>query len=102
MRIIVDVKNQSAQNAQALYEKVASTLTETRVARVYAEEIDNYGVVDSYRIEWIIHRPNAGYGEAKCESHYCIHSSAADMRAWLHHFFAPVELTDADPRPSVE
>lgn len=94
MRIIDAMQNSTPAKAEALYEKAASTLTETRVARVYAEEIDNFGVVDSYRIEWVIHHPKAKHGETQRESSSRIYSSNADMRAWLRNFFAPVELAE--------
>ena len=94
MRIIDAMQNSAPTKAEALYEKAVSTLTETRVARVYAEEIDNYGVVDSYRIEWVIHRPKATRGETQRKSSSHIYSSNADMRTWLRNFFASVELTE--------
>ena len=94
MRIIDAMQNSTPAKAEALYEKAVSTLTETRVARVYAEEIDNYGVVDSYRIEWVIYRPKAKHGETKRESSSLTPLTAADMRAWLQDFFAPVELAE--------
>ena len=94
MRIIDAMQNSTPAKAEALYEKAVSTLTETRVARVYAEEIDNYGVVDSYRIEWVIHHPKAKHSETQRESSSRIYSSNADMRTWMRNFFAPVELAE--------
>lgn len=87
--------------AAAIYGKTVSTLTETRIVNVYAHETDKSMAVTQYRVDWVIQRPNPKLGwehQSSSETFF----SAGEMRAWLREFFAPVELTDEDPRPSVE
>lgn len=87
--------------AAAIYGKTVSTLTETRIVNVYAHETDKSMVVTQYRVDWVIHRPNAKLGREHQASSLTFPTSA-EMLVWLREFFEPVELTDADPRPSVE
>lgn len=87
--------------AAAIYGKTVSTLTETRIVNVYAHETDKSMAVTQYRVDWVIQRPNAQLGWEH-QSSSLTFPTIADTRAWLREFFEPVELTDADPRPSVE
>lgn len=101
MRIIDAMKNSAPANAEALFEKAVSTMTETRIVSVYAYELDGNMVITQYRAEWVIHHPNAKLGWER-RSGNLIFQTAGGARAWMREFFEPVELTDADPRPSVE
>jgi hypothetical protein len=102
MRIFDAMKNATPANAEALFEKAVSTMTNARVARVYAHATDQRGEVTHYRIEWVSYYPRALQGAVQREGSSETFFSAHEMRAWLREFFAPVELTDEDPRPSVE
>lgn len=102
MRIIDAMKNSTPANAEALFEKAVSTMTNARVARVYAHATDQRGEVTHYRVEWVSYYPRALQGAVKRESSSEEFFSAYEMRQWLREFFEPVELTDADPRPYVE
>lgn len=87
--------------AAAIYGKTVSTLTETRIVNMYVHEIDKSMAVTQYRVDWVIQRPNAKLGW-KHQSSSLTFQTAGGARAWMRDFFAPVELTDEDPRPSVE
>ena len=93
MRIIDIMQNSSPAKTAALYEKEVSTLTETRVANVYAHEIDNAMSVTQYRVDCVIHRPNAKQGWER-QSSSLTFPTAAEMHQWLRGFFALVELMD--------
>lgn len=101
MRDTDTMQNPAPAKAAAIYGKTVSTLTETRIVNVYAHETDKSMAVTQYRVDWVIQRPNPKLGwehQSSSETFFSVH----EMRAWLREFFAPVELTDEDPRPSVE
>ena len=95
------MRDSTPVKAAAIYGKTVSNLTETRIVNVYADEIDSSMAIIQYRVDWVIHRPNAELGWENQASSLTF-QTAGGARAWLREFFAPVELTDADPRPSVE
>lgn len=95
------MQNSAPAKASAIYGKTVSTLTETRIVNMYANETDSNTAITQYRVDWVIQRPNAQLGWEH-QSSSLTFPTIADTRAWLREFFEPVELTDADPRPSVE
>lgn len=101
MRDTDTMQNPAPAKAAAIYGKTVSTLTETRIVNVYAHETDKSTAVTQYRVDWVIQRPNAQLGWEH-QSSSLTFPTIADTRAWLREFFEPVELTDEDPRPSVE
>lgn len=101
MRDTDTMQNSAPAKAAAIYGKTVSTLAETRIVNVYANETDSNMEITQYRVDWVIHRPNAKLGWENQASSLTF-QTAGGARAWMRDFFEPVELTDADPRPSVE
>lgn len=95
------MQNSAPAKASAIYGKTVSTLTETRIVNVYANETDSNTAITQYRVDWVIQRQNAKLGWEH-QSSSLTFQTVGGARAWMRDFFAPVELTDADPRPSVE
>lgn len=87
--------------AAAIYGKTVSTLTETRIVNVYANEADSNMAITQYRVDWVIHRPNAKLGWENQASSLTF-QTAGGARAWMRDFFEPVELADEAPRSSSE
>lgn len=81
-------------NAEALFEKAISTLTETRVIQVYADAIDADGNITCYRAQQVIHYPKAKHGQTTRTSLSTTYNSAEAMRAAVKAFFENIELAE--------